>query len=249
MATGLHACIDRVLPPSLRREAARVAALENPSNAPAGTLEMALETKKLWKPGRTLRIRFLEGSPKVQARVEDFARQWMKYANIKMKFVKDGDAEVRIAFKDDGSWSAVGTDALVTSYFREGAATMNYGWLTEQSSDEVYSSVVLHEFGHALGCIHEHQSPGADIKWNKEIVYRDLGGPPNNWDRAMVDSNVFQKYSAEQTQFTAFDPKSIMLYSFPKSWTLDGQTLTENKVLSETDKAFIAKQYPPPTKS
>ena len=245
MATGLHACIDRVIPVALRGEAARVARLENPSNAPAAGLEMALETKKLWKPGRTLRIRFLEGSPKVQARVEAFAREWLKYANIKFEFIKSGDAEVRIAFKDDGSWSAVGTDSLVTSFFKKDEATMNYGWLTEQSTDDDYSSVVLHEFGHALGCIHEHQSPGADIRLNKEVVYRDLWGPPNNWDKAMVDSNVFQKYSAEQTQFTAFDPKSIMLYSFPKSWTLDGETLKENKVLSATDKSFIAQKYPP----
>lgn len=242
---GLRACIDRVVPDAFRSEAARVAVLENPSNATArGGMEMALETKKLWKPGRTLRIRFLEGQPKVQEGVERAAREWMKYANINLQFVKSGDAEIRIAFKDDGSWSAVGTDALVTSFFNAGEATMNYGWLTEQSTDEDYSSVVLHEFGHALGCIHEHQSPGADIKWNKEVVYRDLGGPPNNWDRAQVDSNVFQKYSAGQTQFTAFDPKSIMLYSFSKSWTLDGQTLKANKTLSETDKAFISKEYP-----
>ena len=136
MATGLHACIDRVIPVALRGEAARVARLENPSNAPAAGLEMALETKKLWKPGRTLRIRFLEGSPKVQARVEAFAREWLKYANIKFEFIKSGDAEVRIAFKDDGSWSAVGTDSLVTSFFKKDEATMNYGWLTEQSTDD-----------------------------------------------------------------------------------------------------------------
>jgi len=244
MPAGLRACVDRVVPAALRAEAARVAVLENPGNGRGPGLEMALETKKLWKPGRTLRIKFLEGSPKIQARVEQFARQWLTYANLKMEFVKTGDAEVRIAFKDDGSWSGVGTDCLVTQYFKPNEATMNYGWLTEQSTDEEYSSVVLHEFGHALGCIHEHQSPGADIKWNKEVVYRDLGGPPNSWDRAQVDSNVFQKYSAEQTQFTRFDPKSIMLYSFPKTWTLDGQTLEENKVLSPTDKTFIAKQYP-----
>jgi hypothetical protein len=241
---GLRACIDRIVPPEFRQEARRVAAQENPANVPAAGLEMALETKKLWKPGRTLRVRFLGGSPTVQAGVERFARQWMNHANINLSFVKNGDAEIRIAFADDGSWSAIGTDALVTSYFKKNEPTMNYGWLTDQSTDEDYSSVVLHEFGHALGCIHEHQSPGADIKWNKEVVYRDLGGPPNNWDRATVDSNVFEKYSAEQTQFTKFDPKSIMLYSFPKSWTLDGQTLKENKVLSETDKTFMAKQYP-----
>jgi hypothetical protein len=30
---------------------------------------------------------------------------------------------------------------------------------------------VLHEFGHALGCVHKHCSPGADIHWNPEEVF------------------------------------------------------------------------------
>ena len=100
--------------------------------------------------------------------------------------------------------------------------------------------MVLHEFGHALGCVHEHESPAVEIKWNKPAVYRDLGGPPNNWDKATVDSNVFHKYSASQTKYTVFDPDSIMLYSFPASWTLDGKSYKENEKLSVLDKKSIA---------
>jgi serralysin len=110
--------------------------------------------------------------------------------------------------------------------------------------DAEYSRVVLHEFGHAIGCIHEHSSPAGGIKWHKEVVYRDLGGPPNNWDKATVDHNVFAVYDKSVTQFTAVDSKSIMLYSFPKEWTLDGMTFTTNGTLSSTDKKFIKARYP-----
>src|SRR5947207_15145721 len=99
---------------------------------------------------------------------------------------------------------------------------MNYGWLKSTSTDAEYSSVMLHEFGHALGMIHEHQSPANGIKWNKEAVIKALSGPPNYWDLPTIQFNVFDRYSATQTQFTQFDPKSIMLYSFPKEWTLNG---------------------------
>ena len=92
--------------------------------------------------------------------------------------------------------------------------------------------------------IHEHQSPGGEIQWNKEVVYRDLGGPPNNWPPEQVDFNVFDRYSAEATQFTEFDKDSIMLYFFPREWTLDGQSFQENKTLSDKDKAFMATVYP-----
>jgi hypothetical protein len=242
----LRACIDRIVPAHLQDKAAQAAIAENPSNArpAAGGQELALETGKLWKPGRVLRVRFLEGDPVVRQRVEQRARTWEEHANIRFDFVSSGPAEIRITFADDGSWSAVGTDALVTEWFGANEATMNYGWLTPESSDEEYASVVLHEFGHALGCIHEHQSPGATINWNKPVVYRDLAGPPNFWDKATVDHNVFGRYSATTTQFSAFDPKSIMLYSFPTTWTLDGQTLEENSALSATDKSFIASLYP-----
>lgn len=241
----IHACVDRVLPLNLREEAARVAALENPANVlPSGAHEMAVEKAKLWKPGRTLRVRFLEGSPTIQKRVRDWAQKWTEFANIKFDFVNAGDAEIRIAFRDDGSWSAIGTDCLLTQAFPKDQATMNYGWLTETAPDDVYSGVVLHEFGHALGCIHEHQSPDAKIEWNKEVVYRDLGGPPNNWDKATVDHNVFEKYDKGRTQFSAFDRDSIMLYAFPAAWTKSGGSTKENKQLSSTDKTFIAQRYP-----
>jgi hypothetical protein len=48
---------------------------------------------------------------------------------------------------------------------------MNYGWLLANTPDQEYSRVVLHEFGHALGAIHEHQHPAAGIPWDKPKVY------------------------------------------------------------------------------
>jgi len=45
---------------------------------------------------------------------------------------------------------------------------MNYGWLRDDTQDEEYSRVVLHEFGHALGCIHEHQQPKFGRVWDKQ---------------------------------------------------------------------------------
>jgi len=93
--------------------------------------------------------------------------------------------------------------------------------------------------------IHEHQTPAGGIRWNRDAVIRDLSGPPNNWDVATIESNVLNRYgSGTVSQFTDFDPESIMLYAFPSSWTLDNMTFPSNTVLSETDKDFIAKQYP-----
>ena len=122
---------------------------------------------------------------------------------------------------------------------------MNYGWLTPNSTDDEYSRVVLHEFGHALGLVHEHQSPASGIRWNRDAVIADLSGPPNKWDLATIQHNIFDRYTAATvTNFTQFDPMSIMLYAFPAHWTLDAVGLPTNSVLSTMDKAFVAQQYP-----
>jgi hypothetical protein len=202
---------------------------------------------KFWAPGQTLRVSFLDGDRLVKAKVRYYARKWLRFANLRFRFLPDPDAEadIRISFQQEGSWSAVGRDALKRMWFPAGEPTMNYGWLTPDSTNEEYARVVLHEFGHALGLIHEHQTPAGGIRWNEAAVVRDLSGPPNNWDLATIRHNVLNKYSAGTvSQFTAFDPKSIMLYAFPSSWTLDNMQFPSNKALSATDKSFIGERYP-----
>jgi hypothetical protein len=103
---------------------------------------------------------------------------------------------------------------------------------------------VVHEFGHALGAIHEHQNPKSGIKWNLPAVYKYFSGPPNNWSKKEIDYNIVQKYSLDQLNGTSFDIKSIMLYAFPPELVLNGKGTPENTDLSATDKKFIGKIYP-----
>lgn len=96
----------------------------------------------------------------------------VKYAKIQLDFVKGSDpkADVRIAFdKNDGSWSYIGTVAVSIDPVKP---TMNFRWLTETTSNKEFSRVVKHEFGHALGCIHEHQNSVAAIDWPKKMYTR-----------------------------------------------------------------------------
>ncbi|WP_373500592.1 pre-peptidase C-terminal domain-containing protein [Desulfococcus sp.] len=190
---------------------------------------------KLWPNGSTLRVSFLGGTAGQQNVVKQFAPQWTQFANLNFDFGNAPDADIRIAFANDGAWSYVGTDA---AGIHVSQPTMNFGWLDE--------AVVLHEFGHAIALAHEHQNPDKGIQWNEEAVIRDLSGPPNNWDVATIRHNVLNKYAHDQINGTEFDPDSIMLYSFPKEWTLDGFQAKENTKLSAVEKAFIAggKMYP-----
>lgn len=224
--TEIHVCIDRFLPVS------------------AGE-ELALVTAKKWENGSTLGVRFLEGDPALQARVEERAHEWEQHANIRFDFGDHDDAQIRVAFAQDGSsWSAVGTDCLVADWFPSDQPTMNFGWLTPNSADDELSRVVLHEFGHALGCIHEHSSPVAKIPWDKPAVYRYYAA--RGWSKGLVDHNVFRRYSRNITQFTEkHDPMSIMQYPVPRELTKGGEfEIRLNTQLSEDDKSFMAELYP-----
>ncbi|AKJ03456.1 Hypothetical protein AA314_05082 [Archangium gephyra] len=209
---------------------------------PVGQAErMALVKDCRWTDD-SLSIRFLDGDPGLQERVKKVARIWTEFANIKFLFGNDPEAQIRISFKERGSWSYVGTQCLGIA---KHAPTMNFGWLTPATGDEEVMRVVLHEFGHALGCIHEHQNPAGGIQWNKEAVYAYYSGHPNYWSRKDVDTNLFQLYDKDLTAHTQLDPHSIMLYPVPAAFTLDGKAIGgSNKVLSDMDKEFIGKLYP-----
>ncbi len=250
----IKSCIDRDLPVDAMFDAMHKAIEENSANTPTLStrsvqpgvfpmppLALAAITGKLWKPGRTLRVRFLDGDPVIQTRLQPFAHIWSQYADIKFTFGNDPAAEIRISFLQPGSWSYIGTDALTIP---KDQPTMNYGWLTKATADDEYSRVVTHEFGHAIGCIHEHQNPSTDIPWDKPKVYKYYQGPPNNWSKDQVDINLFQRYSADITQFSAFDRSSIMLYPVPNDLTIGDYEVGWNKVLSPTDEQFIGTLYP-----
>jgi len=204
----------------------------------------ALLLSRKWQSGDTITVCFLSGSPALQARVKAVALEWTKAgrANLTLSFVPGPEADVRIDFVDGaGSWSTIGTDCHTVP---AGEATMNYGWLTDDSDDAEVRRVVLHEFGHALGLIHEHQNPKHAIHWNKPAVIADLSGPPNNWDEPTIEHNMFEAYKPKDVAATDVDPKSIMMYPIPKSWTTDGFSAGLNGELSPEDEMLIANQYP-----
>lgn len=228
MTQLVHVCTQRMLPADLMRF--------QPTVRSGGRTRAIVVIGKLWMNGSTLRVRFMGGTAGQQAQVREQAAWWTAHANLRFDFNNAPDAEIRVAFDPTkGAWSYVGTDCRGIPMDQP---TMNLGFMD--------GGTVAHEFGHAIGLMHEHQNPAGGIQWNEAAVIRDLSGPPNNWSVATIRHNVLNKYSVDQVNGTAFDPDSVMLYFFPDEWVLSGVGTRANPVLSATDKAFIgsARAYP-----
>jgi hypothetical protein len=113
---------------------------------------------------------------------------------------------------------------------------------TQDAARDKVQADVLHEFGHALGLVHEHKHPQCKAKWN----YGQLMDK-NRWDLDMVRRNYNDDtHSAINTRWDrAYDPKSIMHYAIARGDTQSGlRNVPENIVLSDGDKKTLALVYP-----
>ena len=201
--------------------------LESGNNVPWTPLEL-LNNYKIYKLEQEINGK-LNGIDTVKRVVMEILQPLV---GIKFEFV-NRNGNIKIGFDtNEGAYSYVGTDCL--QYTNE--KTMNLGWLDV--------GTIIHEFLHALGCIHEHQNPkNNSIDWNKNKVYC-WAKQTQDWNPEVTCHNIFEKYNQEQLNGSDFDIDSIMLYFFPDKFTNNNKGTKQNFVLSETDKQWLKNMYP-----
>lgn len=253
-------CVQQILP-------IHQAEIQNIRQHPQhNKLQAAFWAKKLWPTNSKIRIAFLDSgenitktniqvlknaggnysgpidplqnivpSYTVQEMIKKVVNERIKpLVNLDIEFVNHPkDANVRISFDPDGgAWSLVGTDAL----HQKTGATMNLGWIDVPTC--------IHEFGHMLGMIHEHQNPrGQKIEWDDNEVFK-WAETTQGWSKNTTEKNIIDKYDISSINGSVFDPLSVMLYFFPAKLTLNHKGTHQNLRLSGLDVQWISKMYP-----
>ena len=222
--------------PTIGQQGQIISNVANVSSGPSapGTLSQGLAAviPTLWDTGQTLRVRIDGFSSTDAATIQSIDRTWMNVVNINLVFVgANAAAEIRVAH-GTGNNSFVGRDNLDVPADQP---TMRLFNVTQRA--------ILHEFGHALGWIHEHQSPVAGIKWDKPKVYAH-SLTTQRWEKEKVDENLFKQYAASSTNYSAYDVDSIMHYTIDASLTTDGMGVTAKNSLSTTDTKYAREWYP-----
>ena len=128
-------------------------------------------------------------------------------------------------------------------------ASRNYCSGSQCWAGWVPGATVLHEFGHALGMLHEHQSNIHDdnpLVLDKNEIY-DYYNRIGLGTQA-AETNVIERYECDSYgcpySGSPFDLQSIMLYALPDSWIEGTNPTYPNFKYSEKDKEWLEKHYP-----
>jgi hypothetical protein len=247
------------LTPPLRAVSRQVSSLD--ADVPSGgrAVRGVLNKFKIWPAGQTIYVCFRDGSALLKRAFVETADRWREGTSLTVDYGPAPDyrlcaratqLDIAVSFTDSGYWSYIGTDSRPLARTK---ATLNV-----EADDTVFQSpssrlafdrLVLHEFGHALGLEHEHQSPAAqcdaEFDWPKLKALTDSYG----WPPGDLEHNMKGIVASPRLIVTPYDKSSIMHYYFPSDYFVKGEASAcfakENSTLSATDRELIRRFYPP----
>ncbi|UHH31465.1 M12 family metallopeptidase [Pseudomonas veronii] len=211
----------------------------SPPESAGRTKRGIADSDKRW-PAGVVTVALDLSSEKSKALVVDAIREWAHHTPaLRFNIVEGKTGDIRISDDEGlkGNWSAIGTEA---KRIDEDQPTMH---LNRTDDSKKLRSTALHEFGHALGLLHEHQHPQNSLDWDSPQVYDYYTS--DSFNEAMVREHILEPDNRPGLQITPYDPQSVMHYEIPAALRRNGQAIPKNTTLSAGDKQTIRMLYPP----
>ncbi len=150
-------------------------------------------------------------------------------------------AQIRIAFNaNGGSWSYIGTDGLG---IHPSQPTMNLGWATLETAEHDFCAWSSTNSATPSACCTSTTTPKPASSGTARPSMPTSKGRPTIGTGARIDYNVFARFDASNVITTDFDHASVMIYTIPARWTVDGKSFMPSWTLSAGDVATIRKLY------
>lgn len=183
----------------------------------------------VWRAPRQLTVCFMDGDSATRDMATRAMQRWRLAEStdnqMSFRFLPrtDGNeclgqnADIRISFAGNRYWSAIGNDSRHASLLL--SASMYLGGLKAAQWSENSDRVVIHETGHALGLLHEHQHPSRECSdpWDRDWILANTA-----WNTAAEMEPEFRGletsigYDQSAYTFLTYDRYSVMNYSFRK---------------------------------
>jgi len=188
-----------------------------------------------WKRGQIIIRMICGGSEQDRNEVQANARKWWdgpKGINLTLKFIYPHptmEVDIQVILTDRGvSWSYVGTAARLIE-----GATMELGILGEGDL-EVRRYNTQHEFGHAIGPGHEHQSPLCTIKRVPQQQIYSHYSSLCKWSTEKIEKEIIRRYPLSEVRVTSYDERSVMHYPIDPILTTNRKEIKRN-IISDID--------------
>ena len=195
----------------------------------------------LAKWGKEIHYRTCNGlSPVTKTNLRQAMNEWEEAVNYKFRFKEVPNSGWNQFVWGIGCYWHICIKTCNNQYINGSATLGCVPWSLVQLKNDMQISTGLHEFGHVLGLIHEHQRPDRDkyitIHWNNILPQY------KNQFYVMCNSYVYGD----------FDYQSIMMYQSYTGFSVIGPTHTKNNgqlcfegdiMLSVMDKQKIKEIY------